>query len=312
MNIKKTLLASAAFVAFASNPAFAFEEVNWVWDSNVTDNINRDINVTIDTSPSGLVQIEKIQTQTGDVTATSAVTGINNNPPGIGEGGLVQIDETMTVTTNYDKPIGIGESTTATGGLVSNDPEGQLTGELLSGTLSEQQNAFTDIIDVQLTGEIALEDIGGINDAVDLPKINSAATAVGNNQSIDSSVSVALHDEQILSGLEGGTAAVTATSTVSDILNATVESAATAVGNNMDVSLTAASVSDAFMVADVSQTSSANISAVSDVTNVTFESYNNFGEASMGPIADVQIPMINSVATAVGNNMSVVVASPTF
>lgn len=310
MNIKKVLLATAACAAFVSSPALAFDEVNWVWDSTVTDDITRNIAVTIDSNPTGLVQIEEFQTQIGDVTATSNVSGIANNPPGIGEGGVVQIDETMTVTTNYDKPIGVGGSTEATGGLVSEDPDGKLSGELLSGTLSEQENAFTDIIDMHLTGEIALEDIGGVNNAIDLPKVNSAATAVGNNQSIESSVSMALHNEQLLSGVDDGTAAVTATSTVSDILNASVESAATAVGNNMDVSLTATTIEDAFMIADVIQTSSANVSALSDVTDVTFESYTNFGGANMGPLGDPQIPLINSTATAVGNNLSVVVTSP--
>ena len=38
--------------------------------------------------------------------------------------------------------------------------------------------------------------------------------------------------------------------------------------------------------------------------------YGNFGGADLGPLAEVQIPLVNSVATAVGNNMSLRVSAP--
>lgn len=311
MSINKTLLVSLACAALASGPAMAFDDVNWVWNSTVTDNINRNVNVQINSNPSGLVQVEKIQTQIGDVSAESTVSGIHNTPPGIGENGVVSLDETMTVTTNYNKPIGVGNSTNASSGIVTNDPNGQIQGEFVSGTLSEQANAYTDIIDVHLTGEIALEDVGGVNSALDLPKVNSAATAVGNNQAIESSVSLALHDSQILSGADGSLANVRSTSTVSDILNASVESAATAVGNNMDVKLASATVGDTFAIADITQSSTANITAVSSVSDVAVNDYTNFSGAGMGPLGDPQTNLVNSVATAVGNNMAIKVTSPT-
>jgi hypothetical protein len=185
------------------------------------------------------------------------------------------------------------------------------------------------------------------------------ATAVGNNQSITSDVPVYLHDGQfvansffnyddIKTAVRGGgygyedsgnlhtdlallftlgsafglfdPANITATSTVSHIQNASVESTATAVANNLSVDLESdvdgtctsacgTKVSNHIMIADITQFAYANVSAVSTVTGVTLDNYTGLRQiqspddnaATIDPI----VPIVSSVATAVGNNATI-------
>lgn len=178
----------------------------------------------------------------------------------------------------------------------------------------------------------------------------SSATAVGNNQSIDSAVSVDLHDGQFLFGgfadnANGGNAGtledvlaatpgsgnthtdvaagltlagalglitpaqVSANSNVTDILNASVDSTATAVGNNMSVNVATATPADMLVMADITQFGYADVAASSNVSNVSVNDYVNFGAAGMGALGDPQMPLVNSAATAVGNNLSIKVGA---
>lgn len=88
MNItrKSLLLASAAAavigLGFSASPAKAFDEVNWTWEKLVTEDVLKTVNVLIDASPTGMVELEKIQFMIGDVTASSSITNFTNNPPG--------------------------------------------------------------------------------------------------------------------------------------------------------------------------------------------------------------------------------------
>ena len=67
---KKLLLASAAVVVMglglAPKPALAFDELNWTWDKTVTEDVVKTVNVNIDSSPTGMLELEKIQMQIGD------------------------------------------------------------------------------------------------------------------------------------------------------------------------------------------------------------------------------------------------------
>ncbi len=375
---RKTLfMASAALAVLAMgvavpNTAKAFDDVDWDWVKDIDEDVDIDVYVDIGSAndpgvpfnPSGMVEIEKIQMNVGDVTAESTIRDIENNPPGVGEGDTVEIDEIVTITSNYDKPIGIGNSVGDVGGNVNDDGDSPVTVSYIEGTLSEQQNGFTDIIDIQLSGSIELENIEGIQDALDLPKVESVATAVGNNQSIYSEVALALHEGQYNFGdfsgdspvvpeaslpfdtgnihtdilLSAGMSAsagliekgsVTATSlvgTLNDpegtpdeslggILNALVDSDATAVGNNLSVELEADTDADAFVLADLTQFNFADVSATSLVAGVDVNNYTNFSGAGLGPCEGCiegapQLPLVSSVATAVGNNVSISVTSP--
>ncbi len=353
MKMTKTLLGSAAVMALSlgyTSDAKAFDDVDWNWNKDVTsvENITIDVADTFDIS--GLVEVEKNQVNIGDVTATSSVSGISNNPPGIGEDGVVNIDETITVDTTFNKPTEQGapgtEPAIPPSGVVD-DPDGVLTGSVEQASLTENANSFSHSVDVNLQGEIALEAIEGVNDAVDLPSIESAATAVGNNQTIQSTVALNLHDGQYNMGgmgvgsdglpfeasvgdVEGALNYLTSTdntatdilaiatagaalgliqqgevsadSTVSDILNASIDSSATAIGNNLSVDLNANIDGDAFAIADLTQFNYANVTANSSVSGIDVDNYANLGILEM--------PLVNSVATAVGNNASISVSSP--
>ncbi len=335
-NKKSLFLATAAVVVMGtgliSAPAQAFDSVNWSWDKTVTENVLKEVTVNIESNPSGMLELEKIQTQVGDVTANSSIHNISNNPPEEGD-GFVQIEDYFLFVTSTD-------DTTDPSGIEPVAPflgsEGQLTAELLpGGTFDEGADIMQGTVHV--FGELPIVPEGAQN-GLDLPEIASTATAVGNNQSITSDVSLELHDGQFLYGgydsensaqltsldtsgvsgnvntnaaafltfagaLQGITpASVSASSDVGEILNASVDSAATAVGNNIDITLAAATPDDAFMLADVTQYSFANISATSTVADVTVNNYAN--------LAALEGPLVNSAATAVGNNFAVKLTSP--
>ncbi len=351
MKMKKTLLlTSAAVLALGlgiPSKAQAFDTVNWEWNKTLTGTENVDVDIDI-ISPdaTGIVELEKIQMNIGNVTATSNVNGIENNPPGVGEDGTVLIDETVSINLLYENPNG-GTVPNVGSSVVYAAPDNEIDVEVIDGQLTEspQTNAHNDLIDLRLTGEIEATAIEGINDAVDLPVVASAATAVANNQSITSSVGVNLHDAQInfggfgegtgfnnlpvppeeafagafdatgnthtnlllTAGLSGALGIitpgeVTATSTVADITNASIDSTATAVGNNLSVDLAAFTPDDAFVLADLTQFNYADVNATSDVTGISVDNYANLGV--------LEGPLVNSVATAVGNNASITVSSP--
>ncbi len=364
LNRKKLFMATAAVAVLGmgavSQTAQAFDEVSWEWNKLVSENVIKDVTVTIDTSPSGMVEIEKKQDFIGDVTATSTVTNITNNPPGeTPTGGPAPGPETFTIDlkAKYDDNAPNNPITNVY--LLNGDETGLELSDASGHVDNNKEKIYltfdlTVPADEPAPGPIPL----GERDAIDLPKVASSATAVGNNQQIESSVSLELHDGQFLWGgyettgdmatdtanlttLLGLTpdtgntftssaaylafagqlglitpSTISADSTVTNILNATVDSQATAVGNNMSVELAAFTQDDAFMIADVTQHAYADVSATSLVDQVTIEGYGGMGAAGLGPCGgctegSAQIPVINSVATAVGNNFSVKVTSPT-
>ena len=346
MKISKTLfLASASVLVLglgAPSTAQAFDNIEWNWNNDVNSSVDVDIDVTDTLDVSGLVQIEKIQMNIGDVTAISTVEGINNNPPGSAEG---------TVTANFNTEIDL---TAEYDDNAANNPitdvvinSAGLTGSNGAGNVNNNGgNTVNMTFDLDGQVEVDLSEVTfeGINDAVDLPEVTSAATAVANNQSLSSTVSMNLNDAQYNFGgfsgffedaptqriaaplndsvntegangnlhtdiLLGATLAgalgiitpgeVSATSSVTDITNASVDSSATAVANNLTVDLQANTVGDAFLIADLNQFNYADVSATSSVTDVTVNNYANLGALDGA--------LVNSIATAVGNNVSITV-----
>lgn len=335
--------------------AKAFDSTDWVWTVNVDKDIVESVNVDVDIAPTGMATVENLQQNIGDVTSTATLNNFTNNPPALGEDGVVSIDETFTVTSNFPSPVGVGNSVNNIGGNVQGDGDSPLDLILESGTLSEQENAFTVINDVNVTGDIELSSIEGVNDAVDLPQVVNAATSVANNMSLDSTVALnvsngqfnyggfavpsTLSDDEavLVSAFESsdnsnhalanvGTLAgalgmitqgeVTADATIDGSLNengvaiqnASVDNAATAVGNNFSVDLASITASDSFIVADTTQFNYANMSATALVDGVSVDNYTGFGNAL--DELSVQTPIISNVATAVGNNASITVSSP--
>ncbi|EPE2697149.1 hypothetical protein ACSHDS_004105, partial [Vibrio alginolyticus] len=124
--------------------------------------------------------------------------------------------------------------------------------------------------------------------------VESTATAVGNNASISSDVQMDIDSSQSFAGddllLIGN---INATSSVLGTINASVDSAATAVANNMSMDLTTTSDQDAFMLANNVQSSSANINSLSTVDVALTTDYSGTD------------PFVSSSATSVGNNLDV-------
>jgi hypothetical protein len=319
---KASLLATASVLAIglsAMTPAHAFDTVDWRWNATVTENINKNVNVNIDISPTGMVMVESLQGHIGDINATSTVTGITNNQPSPGG-----------VTEDVVIPFQFHYGLNSVLGVVVIDDDFK-SPDLLTATVDEGDQAPNingTVVGTIGVGGFVIPATATLAAATELASITSAATAVTNNLAIDSDTAVQLHIGQFavggLSG-EGGVPAIStgnsnltvaavlatlaanggatkadvrATSTVSDIINASVNSSATAVANNLTVTM----APNGLLIGDVTQFSLANVTATSNVTNVGLSNYSGLGSLTR--------PVVGSVATAVGNNASISVKAP--
>jgi hypothetical protein len=320
---KMGLMVGASTLAlgvFAFAPANAFDEVDWTWDATVTETVTKTVDINIDIAPTGLVMLEDLQIQIGDVTATSTVHDITNNQPEGEDGGgtgTTTVDlGNLSFTGNYNPDTGAVSGTATAPGI---------PGEaFLSGTVNPD-----DPFGVTLNFDLGTLDVAGTPDTggasldalTELPEVISEATAVGNNTTINTDTAVELHEAQILVGsvefptgedtdisdgisvlgLGVTPAEISASSEVYNILNASVDSSATAVGNNLAINIEAAGP-DRLLMADVTQISVANVTATSDVHDINLYNYTNLGA--------IDRPIASSVATAVGNNKSITVNAP--
>ena len=130
MKVRNALFGSAAaigMIAGGAGSAWAFDDVVWSWDKDVTETVTIDILVDADLEPTGLTQLEKLQIHVGDVTATSSVSNIRNNQPDPGsDGGAVMIEETFTFETIAEEdldpeiqPAGPNDGTDLGNGIVA-------------------------------------------------------------------------------------------------------------------------------------------------------------------------------------------------
>ena len=113
-----------------------------------------------------------------------------------------------------------------------------------------------------------------------------------------------------------------------NVRNVSVDSSATAVANNLSVTLASDvdggsacgyrcgdRLSNHVLVGDITQFALANVEAKSNVTNVSAYGYDNMRqlttatlsptEGNLGNTIQVPSPWVSSVATAVGNNVSI-------
>ena len=129
------------------------------------------------------------------------------------------------------------------------------------------------------------------------------------------------HDVALLTTMAAGAgllkkADITAVSTVDDILNASVDSAATAIGNLKSIDVTTSNANNGLVIADITQVSMADVSAYSTVGGspilvnaldqgvsygggINFVNYNHLGGVTLA----------KSTATAIGNVVNVGVNS---
>ncbi|WP_366653561.1 hypothetical protein [Fodinicurvata sp. EGI_FJ10296] len=198
-----------------------------------------------------------------------------------------------------------------------------------------------DLSEFEIGDVVPLEALGA---GAELPETVSAATAIANNASVDAEFTdthdgggILLHEGQfafdvpgyidedakddaealtgvysqlnslnsglVISGLATSAtlldllehSEVEAESDVDDVLNSSVDSAATAVANNFSGEMMAEDSSA--LIGDVTQFALANVDAESNVDDVWLHNYTNLG--------NLDRPIVNSVATAVGNNKSI-------
>ncbi len=324
--IKAGLLASVSVVAIslmATAPVRAFDSVDWTWDATVTETVVKNVNVNINIAPTGMTMIEGLQGSIGDVTATSIIEGATNTQPA--SAGTVDLGNV-----DFQFHYGLG----GTGVVVLEDSF--KSANVLSGTVDEgdeMPNINGTVVGTLALGTVEVPASAVLSAATDLASVLSTATAVANNMSIASDVATELHIGQFAIGDGSGElgsvpdfgtnnshmtvagalaslalngsltkAKIEAKSTVSDILNASVDSSATAVGNNLTVAVAPATAADGLLIGDVVQFAYADVKANSKVTGVTLSNYSGLGSLTR--------PVVSSVATAVGNNASITVKTP--
>jgi hypothetical protein len=299
---KKMLLtatAAAALLGMTAPGALAFDRVNWEWDKHVREWVT--IKFEIENKhlkPDGFVEVEKLQAHFGDVTAYATMKDIDN------------------ITS--DKKREYDTKTT------TNHPPPPRDDHKIS--------------------------------AKDLPKVENAAIAIANNQSIESDVPLFLHDGQfaagdlgsrfctkypeecadLLGGIDAnnfhtevagvltlaaiagiiGKAEIKAEAKVESITNAFVDNSATAIANNASYTLESDDGrydDNHIMIADLTQWSYADVTAKAETKDVDIKGYDDFSEACFTNTCDGEdgtTPIVQNVATAIGNNLNIKVGVP--
>jgi len=296
--------------------------MNWSWDLSVKEKIIKNINILPeDFLPTGIVLVQDLQVFIGSLESTSTVKDITNVQPA--ESGVGGEGQTATIAFELD-PIPDPSL------FVAGSSTGEL--EVLSAEYDEGNELFVGVVSLE---GVQLDASASLNALKELPEVISAATSVANNTSIESAVMVELDEGQFVFDVTGkkirpvqnpnadlsanadvayaqnlglnailgnlSASQITATSTVKDIVNASVDSTATAVGNNLSIEVNAASAGDQIVMADAVQFAFADLTATSKVSNVTVSNYTNLGKIGA---------LVNSAATAVGNNKSITVNAP--
>ena len=237
LNKLAVAISAASAMMLGISQAQAFDRSDWDWDLDVDTYVDQDIDIDVDLDdPSGLALAEIDQTFNGSVNATSNVTNIDN-----------MVKPNKTIVADWEH-----------GGV-----------------------------------EV---DIDYDYSAIGNGAIESAATAVANNASVETDVQTNLDSNQIWNG----SGSISASSTVAGIDNMSVDSAATAVGNNLSLDLQANTAADSILLANINQVGTGSVSAYSNVNDVSL---------MITDPGTLKGPEISSVATAVGNNVNVSLGS---
>lgn len=306
-----------ALALVAAAPAQAFDKVDWTWDARILENIVKTVNIAIDMAPTGMVMVESFQANYGNIGATSEISDAANNPAAPGS---VVADGAVHFQFHYGM-FGAGALNDAF-----------KSSNVLTASVSESDQAPN--INGTVRGSIAVPGIAVLSSdsrsaASELGTVSSAATAVANNLFDDSDVALQLHIGQFAVGARtGGTdgalppltensnlstatalalliyegafqkAKIDAKSSVAGVGNATVDSAATAVANNLSVTM----APNSLFLGDATLLAFADVAATSKVSNVTLAGFTGLGGLAR--------PIVASLATAVGNNASISIRVP--
>jgi hypothetical protein len=327
--------ASALALAVSGAPAKAFDTVDWTWTLTVRETVDKYVDIDLDIDPDNVVILENLQVHIGDLTATSYVFNVYNNQP-VDAGGSTTVDLGEIDLSSQYAIGGAFDLTTAV--CTPDNPD--ITCEITQGLVDEtdvppNNGTVTATVDLgELTVEV--DPTGSFDALTELPEVVSAATAVANNSNITSDVAIEMHEGQFVFniaddpeglGTAGGAtdlgnsnleialalglaagagiidpAQITAVSWVDNIVNATVDSSATAVANNKSITIESPNLENHLLMADIVQFAYADVTAASTVTNVSVSNYTGLGLLDR--------PLVNSAATAVGNNLSISVGVP--
>ncbi|MFM9864665.1 MAG: hypothetical protein ACKVRO_13765 [Micropepsaceae bacterium] len=291
-----------------ATPAMAFDNVDWTWNKKITQNeyINVYIDLNVDTT--GLVEVEKLQIFLGNVNAQSTVSGIYNLQDQDGHYEYIRycycyipvwVDPSEYAPTELPIVRSIATAVGNNQSITSDVPVYLHDGQFVANTwFNYDYDALRTAVDSRMGG-------GGYggpqhengNFHTDLAVYFTLGAAFGVLQAAD----------------------IHAYSNVTDILNASVESSATAVANNLSVDLESDvdgsctsgcyGKSNHIVIADITQFAYANVSAVSNVSWVVADNYTGLRTITspdgVAATPDPVVPLVSSIATAVGNNVSI-------
>lgn len=326
LNQARTLAVSLGVLAgamLAASPAMAFNDVNWEWETEVNTNVNIDAYIKLKVDITGMVQVEKLQIFLGNVEAESTVYDITNTPfypvveqkrhehdgyGGYGDGDKAQtyaIDEGRYGHHDFDK-INVAPL----------DARTELPIVLSSATAIGNNQSITSDVPVFLHDGQFVANVNSEDNYWGSPQGTYAAWGEDPSNGNSNTTLAVLFTLGSAFGLLKP-AEISAESTVYDIKNASVDSSATAVANNISVTLATDDPKNRVLIADITQFALANVSAESTVYDVSATGYDHMrqlktdtlqtvnGQANV-PVS-VPTPWVSSVATAIGNNTSITV-----
>jgi hypothetical protein len=289
-------------VGAMASPAMAFDNVNWSWKKDVNEKVDIDVYIDVDVESTGLVEVEKLQIFLGNVNATSIVYDVHNYQPDVGGhwqqvycycyGGYF-VHDSFDAKIELPEVVSVATAVGNNQSITSDVPVFLHDGQFVANTLYNDDRGWDYVslagaVDSRMGTDYSdnCDSCGNLH--TDLAALFTLGAAIG-----------------FLTPAE-----IEATSRVGYIVNASVDSSATAVANNLSVNLKSDvdggtncdtgcydRLSNHVVIADITQFAYANVSAVSEVRGVSVDNYRSLGE--------IDRPLVSSVATAVGNNVSI-------
>jgi hypothetical protein len=307
----RTLAASLgvlAGVALAATPAMAFDKVYWEWKKEVKEYVDIDAYIDLKVDISGMVEVEKLQIFLGDLKAESTVKNIDNNSEHLYD--KVEVPYQVKVCDYWGKNCYYKTEYRWETVKLALDATTQLP-EVNSDAVAigNLQQIESDVPVFLHDAQIVANTNGYSNDHyTKFDELLAYAGGYGSNLHTD--LALAFTYGAVFGDLTPAT--IEAKSTVEYIKNASVDSTATAVGNYLSVTLESnrdgcgntcnSAFNDHILIADITQFAYADIKATSYVNDVEVNGYSNLRKIpSLDKTNDNFVPLVNSVATAIGN-----------
>lgn len=314
-----------AMGAVATTPAMAFDNIEWNWKNDTKQHTDIDVDVDVNVDSTGLVQIEKLQIFLGNVKAESYVKDITNNPGSTGndhpgpkgydvmgghdQGGpgpkVPSLDARVELPIVLSSATAVGNNQSITTDVPVFLHDGQFVANVKDGRYRDNQGGF---------------DVAAFSASMPNGGYGDGGYGGGANGNLHTDIAGLFTLGAVLGVLDK--ADIEAKSLVDNIKNASVDSSATAVANNLSVTLASdvdgsgyGGKSNHVVIGDITQFALANVSASSKVTDVSASNYDHMRqlttatlsptEGNLGNVIQVPSPWVSSTATAVGNNVSI-------